>query len=382
MRDIQIPLFKVYMSNQVDKFIMPVLNSGYITQGTKVLEFENLLSKYTGHDRLITTNSATSADHLALHLIKNFSDLYSEDRNEVISTPLTCTATNWPILANNLNIKWADINVENLNIDLDDVYEKVSEKTLAVMIVYWGGNPIDNIKLQETKLRIQKKIGYCPLFIHDCAHAFGAKVENNYLGNEEDFYFFSFQAIKHLTCGDGGALLCPNNFYYEKAKLIRWFGIDRNSNKKDYRCENDICDWGYKFHMNDISASIGISNLNHIDEILYKHRSNANFYDRTINENDNVKKIIVNAKNESSYWIYTICVKNRDSFMDYMKSKGIIVSQVHLRNDLHSCVKKYKSNLPNLESISENYVSIPVGWWLNYDDINYISASVNEWSSI
>jgi len=374
-----IPLFKVFMSPDIDKYVIPVLKSGFITQGPKVLEFENLLSNYFNSPYLLTLNSATSADHLAIDLIKRFSGLYNEERNEIISTPLTCTATNWPILANGLQIKWADINLQDLNIDLDDIYNKCNEKTLAILLVYWAGNPIAESKIKELKYKIRKKIGYCPIFIHDCAHAFGAKLDGKFLGNDEDFFFFSFQAIKHLTCGDGGLLVCPNQMYYDQAKLIRWFGIDRNSNKKDYRCESDIEHWGYKFHMNDISASIGISNLNHIDDILDKHRKNAKYYDENISENFKVKKLIRDSSVCSSHWIYTILVEDRDKFMDFMKDKKIIVSQVHLRNDLHTCVNEYRDSLKNLDYISSRHVSIPVGWWLSNKEVEYIVSCVNEW---
>lgn len=376
----QIPLFKVFMSDTISDCLAPVLNSGFVTQGPKVAEFENSLKKYINSEYIVTTNSATSANHLALHLIKLFSGIYKDERNEVITTPLTCTATNWPILANGLDIKWADVNLSDLNIDLDDVYNKCDDKTLAVMLVYWAGSPIDHKKLKDIKLKIVKKIGYCPIFIHDCAHAFGAKINGNYIGDDTDFYFFSFQAIKHLTCGDGGALVCPNNMYFEKAKLLRWFGIDRNTNKKDYRCEEDVVNWGYKFHMNDIAATIGLCNMNNIDNILTSHKNNANKYSEHIVENKKVKKLKTCKDNVSSYWVYTMLVENRDNFMDYMKDNGIVVSQVHLRNDVHSCVNKYMRVLPNLDFVADKHVSIPVGWWLGDSEVTRIINSVNVWS--
>ena len=132
----QIPLFKVYMSKKASKDASKVINSGFIGQGPVVDQFEEALRKKLYHDYVVTTNSATSAEHLALHLLKRKTDnqkvfdgagTYNshwnglEDGDEVLCTPLTCTATNWPVLANNLKIKWVDVDSNNLNMDLDDL---------------------------------------------------------------------------------------------------------------------------------------------------------------------------------------------------------------------------------------------------------------------
>lgn len=192
------------------------------------------------------------------------------------------------------------------------------------------------------------------------------------------------QAIKQLTTGDGGLLFCPNKKTYEKAKLLRWFGIDREvnlnkkikkskSNKIDSRLEKDVKNWGYKFHMNDINATIGISNLKNINKIINKNKNNAKFLFKNLN---NLKGLSclnpISHKYESSYWLFTIKVKNKNKFINYMLQNKIIVSQVHKRNDLHTCFKSFRTILPNLDKIEKEMICIPCGWWLERKDLQNI----------
>jgi len=156
-----ISLFKVFMNDNAGEEVNKILYSGFIGQGKKVEEFEDLLKNYFRNYLVLTTNAATSAEHLALHLLKNPSvNKISSDNSgirnvtdshwpginpgdEVLTTPLTCTATNWPILANGLNIKWVDVDPNTCNMDLDDLARKITPKTKAIMVVHWGGYPLD-----------------------------------------------------------------------------------------------------------------------------------------------------------------------------------------------------------------------------------------------
>ena len=382
-----IPLFKVFMSDSVTEKVSEVLKSGFIGQGPVVENFEENLKQYFRHDKLVSLNSATSAEHLALHLLKKPNkflkgiDGYGqyestwpgiEIGDEVLTTPLTCTATNWPILANNFNIKWVDVNPKTLNMDLDDLARKITPKTKVIFIVHWGGYPIDLDKLKQIQEQSYRLYGFKPAIIEDCAHAMGSKYKNKYIGTHGNICTFSLQAIKHITSGDGGLLFLPHDDLYKRAKLLRWYGIDRDGNRKDFRCESDISDWGFKFHMNDINASIGNENFKHVDEITGKHKDNAKFYDKELKNVNGIELLERNKDMESSFWIYSILVEDRDNFQRYMSEKGIATSQVHERNDIHSCVREYKSILPNLDSTIKKVSSIPVGWWVSKEDREYI----------
>ena len=384
-----IQLFKVYMSKTAKDAAGLVLDSGYIGQGPKVEEFEKLLRERFKNDYVATTNSGTSAEHLAIHLLKKPYDgikqLYGgvafteshwkgiKDGEEILATPLTCTASNFPILANNLRIKWVDVDPKTVNMDLDDLARKISPITKAIMLVHWGGYPNDLERVNEIQSQAYHNFGFKPAVIEDSAHAFGSMFNGQPIGSHGNINTFTFQAIKHLTTVDGGALVLPHEELYRRAKLIRWYGINRDSNKKDFRCEADIPEWGFKFHMNDVNAVIGMENLKEVDENVIKiHKSNGKYYDENLKDVPGLTLLQRDPRMDSSFWIYSMLVDNKQGFMDYMKECGIVVSQVHERNDIHSCVREFKTLLPNLDKITPRLISIPVGWWVTPEDREYI----------
>ena len=361
-------LFKVFMSDEVKEKVPEVLTSGYITQGAKVEEFEEELKKMFDYPYIVSLNSATSAITLSLRMIKDRMNLTSED--EVLTSPLTCMATNEPILANGLKIKWVDVDRKNCLLDLDDLERKLTKTTKVILFVHWGGYPLDMDRLDEILDRKEKELGFRPFVIEDCAHAFLSEYKGRKIGTSGNYCAFSLQAIKHLTCGDGGLLFLPNKEEYERAKLLRWFGIDRekrNYKGKDFRLEHDVKDWGYKFHMNDINATIGLCNLPHMERIIDNCRENAKYL--TENYKDGVILHPYNEEFKASYWLFTVLVENKAEYIEKMKEKGFMVSQVHRRNDTHSCFSEFRVELPNLDYIEQRLVCIPCGWWLEKEDL-------------
>jgi dTDP-4-amino-4,6-dideoxygalactose transaminase len=271
-----------------------------------------------------------------------------------------------------------DINPNTLNMDLDDLARKITSKTKAIMMVHWGGYPNDLDKVKKIIDDAEKIFGFRLIVIEDCAHSMGSKYKGKYIGTHGNICTFSLQAIKHVTSGDGGLLFLPNSDLYNRGKLLRWYGIDRNTNKKDFRCEADVEEWGYKFHMNDINAGIGMGNFNKIEEIVKKHRDNAKFYDENLDEVKGVTLLERNPDMDSSFWIYSMKVERRGDFMTHMKNHGIAVSQVHERNDIHTTVKEYKTLLPNLDRVIRSVISIPVGWWVTEEDRQYIVDTIKK----
>jgi len=377
-----IPLFKVKMNPTAKHAVAKVLDSGFIGQGPKVNEFEKLLYPRFDNPYTVTVNSATSAEHLALHLLKKENTISKwpgiQDGDEVLATPLTCTATNFPILANNMQIKWVDVDKHTLNMDLDDLARKITEKTKVIFIVHWGGYPVDLDKLKEIQEKAYNQFGFKPAVIEDCAHGFGSKFNGKPLGSHGNICTFSFQAIKHMTTADGGALVLPHAELNRRARLLRWYGIDRDSERSDFRCEADIPEWGFKFHMNDVNAAIGIENLKIVDEeVIQKHKDNAAYYDKHLKQSL-LSKPSRDPRMESAFWIYSLLVERKDDFMRYMKECGIAVSQVHERNDIHSCVDKFKTQLPSLDWVRDRLVNIPVGWWVTDEDREYIVKCIKK----
>jgi dTDP-4-amino-4,6-dideoxygalactose transaminase len=379
-------LFKVFMSPDVIEPLNKVLLSGQLTQGKQVEAFESKLKEYLQNPYVLTLNSATAGLTLALRLLKNKDALPNwpgfNDKEDIVLAPaLTCFATTAAVLANNVKIRWLDVDLETANIYLEDVKNKLNEKTKVIYLVHWGGNPVDLDELDKICEQHRENYGFKPVVVEDCAHSFGAEYNGKKLGSNKNICVFSLQAIKHLTTGDGGIITLPTANLYERCKLLRWYGINRdkrNYKGKDFRLENDILEYGYKFHMNDINATIGLYNLPHIDELLRKNRVNGKYLDVHLKDYSGIKLMKNNQKCNSAYWLYTIRILNgkKQEFMDKMKDAGIMTSQVHNRNDINSCVKEFEEELPNLDILENELVCIPVGWWLTFKDLNYIITKI------
>ena len=363
-------LFKVHMPKSVDKPLLEVLHSGFIGQGKKVDEFEEKLGCYFGNKKVLTLNSGTSGLHLALRL----ADVDHGD--EVITTAMTCTATNMPILAAGAKLVWADVDPITGLIDPQAIEKKITAKTKAIVMVHFGGIPCDISAINAIAKKNNIKT------IEDGAHAIGAEYNGVKIGSHSDFIMFSLQAIKHITTIDGGLLLCKKQSDYERGKLLRWYGINRDEKRKEFRCEEDIPEYGYKYHMNDISATIGIEQLKDIDEVVSKHIDNQEYYDHALQAVKGVVTINKPNVSKSSSWLYTLHIDKRDLFIVWMSEQGVMTSRVHERNDKHTVFKDSLCDLPGVDAFNATQVSIPVGWWISKKDREYISGKIKEFSDL
>lgn len=376
-----LPLFKVFMAPEAADAVHHTLLSGFLTQGPKVDLLEAQLCQMFDHPYILTLNSATSGLTLALRLLERpDADAawpgMDKETDIVLSCPLTCSATNWSILATGCKLQWVDADPETCNICLRDLERKMTRHTKVIYVVHWGGTPVDLDALDALLDSKEKEFGFRARVVEDCAHSFLTRFNGRYLGTSgsRNLCVYSLQAIKHFTTGDGGLIFLPNQTLYDRAKLIRWFGIDRdkrNFNRKDFRLENDIPEWGYKFHMNDINATIGLGNLPHVAGLVQKHKDNAAYYNAHIpwERLRHVRPLKVPEGADSAYWIYTLLCDNVAGFIEFMQTHGITCSQVHRRNDVHSCVSDYTIPLPQLDALQDRYVCIPVGWWLSAEDV-------------
>lgn len=379
-------LFKVFMSEDVLQPVNEVLMSGQLTQGPQVEKFESKLKDFIGSPYLLTLNNATAGLTLATRLLKNPDESnewpgFDEETDVVLTPALTCFATTASILANNVKIQWLDVDLDTVNICLKDLKNKLNEKTKIIYLVHWGGNPVDLDELNNICEEHKTKYGFKPMIVEDCAHSFGAEYNGKKIGNHNNICVFSLQAIKHLTTGDGGFITLPNETLYDRCKLLRWYGINRdkrNYKGKDFRLENDIVEYGYKFHMNDVNATIGLYNLPHMNRLLEINRRNAELFDQKLKGIADIKLLKNNKKGKSAYWLYSIRVLNckKQDFMKEMKEANIMTSQVHNRNDINSCVHDFQELLPKLDILENELVCIPVGWWLEENDIEYIINTI------
>jgi dTDP-4-amino-4,6-dideoxygalactose transaminase len=263
-------------------------------------------------------------------------------------------------------IVFADVDPETLNIDVNHVRQLVNERTKAIVCVHYAGLPCDMDEL----IAIAKEYNI-PL-IDDAAHALGATYKGQKIGEMTDFSMFSFQAIKHITTGDGGMLTIKNKDLVEKAKRIRWFGIDRSAKQMGH-WENDIYEVGYKYQMNDISAALGIAALAEFDATLKYRKLLFAEYTKQLAGIEGLHLIGTGVTDrEHAAWLCTVIVENRTAFMKKLRSNKIESSQVHYRNDRYTIFGGRRSDLPNMDSVEEKYLVLPLHHKMTLQDVAFI----------
>lgn len=345
-----IPLVKTNIPER--ERLMPelerILYSGYVAQGDQVELFERAFEKFIGSGYSLSLNSGTAALHIALILAG------VSNGDEVISTALTAEPTNVAIKMVGAKIRYADVDYETGNISPISIEANINEKTKAIMVVDYAGIPVNVTAIQELSKKYKLPV------IHDAAHALGAKFKGLQTGNHFPYTVFSFQAIKQLTTIDGGMLQIQDQEEYEKAKLVRWFGIDKTKT----RLENNIQYQGYKYHMNNVNATIGLVQLNEISKILDAHIENGKYFDEQLKNTSGVELIAYYPGSEPAYWLYTLKVENREGFIKKMAEIGVMASELHKRNDWHDYLNDFNSPLHNLDKFYQKMVHLPCGWWL------------------
>jgi perosamine synthetase len=362
-----IVMFYPHVSKLAKKSVMEVLDTRWIGQGPKVKLFEESFSKkFASKLPAIAVGSGTDALHLSYIL----AGLKSGD--EVIAPVFTCTATNIPFLYMGIKILFADIDPDTMNIDINHVAQLMNKNVKAIICVHYGGLPCDMDELQNIADKWSVPI------IEDAAHAVGAKYKGSTIGSISDFTMFSFQAIKHITTGDGGMLIIKNKELVDQAERVRWFGIDRNA-KQAGIWENDITEIGYKYQMTDIAAAMGIASLQEFDAVSSLRKRLFKVYSDELAGYDRVK-IIGNDfdDREHAAWLFTIIVDNRYKLQEKLRDNKIESNQVHFRNDRYSIFKDFTDgkNFPNMDQIEDKYLVLPLHTMMNENDVRRVCSII------
>lgn len=357
-----IPLVKVALPER--DILMPklekVLYSGVIAEGQDVYDFEDKFLSHFGIEHGLAMSSGTAALHAALVLSGvDYGD-------EVITTSMTAEPTNLAILQAGAAPIFADVDPGNGNICPESIEEHITDKTKAVVVVHYAGYPARMAEI----VKIASKYGI--KVIEDCAHALGALYNNLPIGTLGDFSIFSFQAIKHMTTVDGGFLVIKDKSLTERAKKFRWFGMLKGAD----RTSLDISDMGYKYNMHNIAASIGLLQLDCINERLELHKSNAEYYNSIFSSSENFKPAHFESNVQPTYWLYTLLANDSDVMISKLNKAGIHASKLHRPNHLHSIFKQANKPLPQLESFYERLVHIPCGWWVTNEQREMIASLV------
>jgi len=364
----EISVFNTFVDASAKTDVGAVLESTFLSEGKLVKEFENLLNKNLGLKNPVAVNSGTSALHLALILAG------IKEGDEVICPAQTFVATAIAIMQCGATPIFADIQYETGNIDPNSIEQKITKKTRAILPVHWGGYPCDMYEIRSLAKKHELMV------VGDAAHALGATYKKKPIGSLSDFTCFSFQAIKHVTTGDGGAISCLKKSDAERAFVKRWFGIDRAHSKSSILGEReyDIKEIGYKYHLNDYAAALGIANLKSFGERLKKRQSIAKRYRKELENVSGVHLFEYQNDRESAYWLFGMHVEKREHFIRALKERGIIASVVHRGIDHNTLFGGTKKELINQRQFDETQIHIPLHDGLNNEEVSHIIASIKK----
>lgn len=355
----KIVLFHPYISPSAIEAVKKTLSSRWIGQGPKVDEFEKLWEKIiSSPHKAIAVGSGTDALHLAYILAG------IREGDEVISPIFTCVATNVSLLYQKAKIIFADVQKDSLNVNPKDIARKITPRTKAIVVVHYGGTPCD----MDEILAIANK-HKIPV-IEDACQAHGTVYKDRKIGSISDFTCFSFQAIKLMTTADGGMLTIKNQELLEKAKRMRWFGIDRSAKLED-TWDHDIAEVGYKYQMTDIAASMGIAALKTFDTTLKHHQILSDTYKKELDG-------MLEVKYAGGPWICTILSEKRDKIKEKLAEKEIESGLVHFRNDKYSVFGGRVSNCSNMDALEKKYLVLPQHYHLTVKDIKYICGIIKK----
>lgn len=371
MNDLKVCMFKPYVPRGATQAVTDVLASGNLTLGPKVAEFEKQFGEYIGNPYCVAVNSCTSALHMALELV-------GVRGGEVITTPQTMEATGLAILMAGGKLVFADIDPMTGNLDPQSVKAHISENTRAILVVHWGGYPCDLEQINSISLQFGLSV------IEDAAHALGATYNHHHIGVHSRFVCFSFQAIKHITSGGDGGMLCINFNLpdYNRARRMRWYGIDRDRRTSDVLGDSfwPITELGYKYNMNDLDAALGLCGLRDLNWVLERRALIAAKYKIALKRMDGITLPPFREDIREANWLFTMHVERREDFCRAMRSRGIEVSVVHRRIDRHPIfgAMDKMDTLPGATEFDRTQINLPLHCDLSTEDVATVIDAVKE----
>jgi len=366
----KVPLFKIYWDNDDVQSVTETIKKGmYWAVGPNIEKIEKKIAEYIGTRYAVVFNSGTSALHAAIlaHGIRR--------GDEVLVPSFTFIATaNAPLFIGAKPV-FADIEERTFGLDPENVKEKITRKSRAIIPVHYGGCPCLIRELKEIAE------DHHMILIEDAAESFGAKIHDKKVGTFGDSAMLSFCQNKIITTGDGGAIVTNSKETYEKLKLIRSHG---RLETQDYFSSNEYMDYitlGYNFRMSNITAALGVSQLKKVDKIIEMRRKNAKYMTKGLKHVKEVTTPSAPKDYYHAYQMYAIRVdaNRRDELMKYLADQGIMTkvyfSPVHLthfyKNEL-----KYECKLPVTEEISNQIFTLPMYPTLTGEEIGYVIEEI------
>lgn len=334
---------------------------GYFGLAYKVSEFEKKIADYVHTDAVIAVNTGTSALHLALDC------LGIGKGDEVLVPSLTFVAAFQSIAAAGATPVACEVYPDSLLLDMEDVKAKITAKTKAIMPMHYGGSVCD----MDTLLTLRNQHGI--RVVEDAAHAFGSDYNGRKVGSFGDITCFSFDSIKTITCGEGGALVCHDEQLASVARQKRLLGIKRDSYTKDWRERGwyyEVETRGYRYHMSNINAGIGLAQMTKLNTFIERRRQICEMYDTGLGDIPWLQSRKADYQTIAPF-IYVVMIENgmRDQLMAYLKDNQIETGINYIPNHLQPLFRNSTVSLPITEGVFEKILTLPLHIGLSDEDV-------------
>lgn len=365
-----IPVSKPEIGAEELAAVKEVFRTGWLGLGSVVYDFENMVKQYTGAKNVIAVNTGTTALHLALDV------LGIGPGDEVIVPSMTFAASIQSIVQTGATPVFCEVSADDLNMDVQDAGRRITPKTKAIMPVHYCGKSCDMTAIMELAEKHNLRI------IEDAAHAFGSSYQGRLIGGFADLTCFSFDPIKNITCGEGGAITTADDELAEKIRRKRILGIDKDTWHR-YKNERtwfyEVVEQGYRYHLNNINAAIGLEQLKKLPAFKQRKKEITIEYDRALSQIDGLK-VLANDYEETAQFCYIVRVLNgqRDRLMEYLKDKGIGSGVHYIPNHLQPFFKQYAASMPLTEKLGEEILTLPLYTEMKAEEVALVVRSVKE----
>ena len=373
----KVPFFIPWITDKDKKAVLEALTSRWLTGGPRAKELEKMFANYIGVKHSVSVNSCTAALHLAMRALN------IGPGDEVIVPVLTFAATaNAPLFAGAKTV-FADVDEKTFNISPKDIQNKITEKTKAIIIVHYGGQPCDMKEIIQIAKRHDLYV------VEDCAHSLGAEYMGQKTGAIGTIGCFSFYPTKIITTLEGGMVTTNDEKIAEQAKILREHGMTKSAFEREKKATwyyNVVC-LGYNYRLNEVQAALGISQLKRVEEINKKRIEAAHYYARKLKETDGIIPPYKAKDRTHVYHLYVIRVTerygiDRDELYKRLSTKGVGLSvhytPLHLLTFYEKKLGYRVGDFPTAEKISKEILSLPLFPTISKAQIDYVIEEIKK----
>lgn len=364
-----IPVQRPYLGEEELRAVGGVFDTRWLGMGSITKAFEDKLREFLGARHVISLNTGTSALHIALDAL----GIGAGD--EVIVPSLTFTASIQAITACGARPVFCDVLPQTLNMDLTDVASRITERTRVIMPVHYGGEPCEMDEL----LAIAKERGLW--IVEDAAHAFGSSYKGRKIGTIGHITCFSFDPIKNITCGEGGAVVTEDDELAGRIILKRILGIDTDTWSR-YRNERswsyEVVTQGWRYHLSNINAAIGLEQLKRVEEFRVKKQTVVARYDEALKNTQGLKLLQRNLLDTFPFfYVVRVLDGRRDALMAFLKDVGVGSGVHYVPNHLQPFFSEFRVSLPVTECVCDEILTLPLYFEMTDSDVETVITAVN-----